>query len=155
MKKVFYFAAALVCLLFASCAPRIQFTRVVALLDLRPLTNDGFFITESDAVGFDYQAIGVMSLLEISGEDKNYETPKTVIEKNTDDDLYYKSYVSKPSKHWKNANGYSALSELVRKAKEEGGNGIINLKVKYNYEYVNGRPSNLVSVEATGMVIKR
>ena len=42
-----------------------------------------------------------------------------------------------------------------RKAKEEGANGIINLSIKYNWVELSDKYKYLVSVEISGMLIKR
>lgn len=156
MKKLIYLTSFILMVFLGSCSRNTtQFTQIGTLLDLRPLTNDGFFITESNSVGFDYQPIGVMTLLEVSGEDENHVVTKQEVKSDYSDDLYFSAIIKKQSKKWKDADGFSALTELVRLAKEEGANGIINLKIKNNWFMVNNKPQYIISVEVSGMLIKR
>ena len=141
------------------------------ILDLKPLTNDGFFITESGSVSFNYQPLGVLEVEEESGTKeyrvKNFSKPKK--EKNkekhgkvekpkrADDDLYYKEPGEKKVKEtvnqeddlknldWISASTYTALEELVRIAKEEGADGIIGLRIQKDHS----------SVFVSGTMIKR
>lgn len=158
MKKIFLLCAVALTLIFTSCSQHVtQFGQAVYFLDLRPLTNDGFFITESNSVGFDYQSLGVMTLYEFSGEDKTYVVSQEEIKKDFRDELYLQSTIKKMNKHWREANGLSALTQLVNTAKEIGANGIINLSIKYHYSTSeeNKAMRYLIYVEVSGMIIKR
>lgn len=156
MNKLSLIVGAVLVALLTSCkASTPQFYHEAYFLDLRPLTDDGFFITESNSVGFDYQPIGTMTLYEFSGEDKTYVVTQEEVEKDWNDGIYVQTGIKMRSSHWRTATGKSALDELVKLAKNEGANGIINLTIKYNYYVYNNTPMYLENVQISGMLIRR
>lgn len=156
MNKLSLIVGVVLVALLASCKSSTPaFKHEAYLVDLRTMTDDGFFITESNSVGFDYQPIGVMTLFEYSGEDKTYVVTQQEVQQDLNDGIYVQSMMKRQSKHWRTADSQSALNEMVRVAKEQGANGIINLSIKYNYYIYNEVPMYLESVEVRGMLIRR
>ena len=107
-----------------SCAPKYYITS--GCVDFSNLTKDGFFITESNSVNFDYKPIGSIY-------------------------SYISSGVSKRNYTWINANYDDALIELKREAVSRGSNGIINL----SYNITRDKSYNTLSVYLEGMAIKK
>ena len=114
------------------------------------IAGPNFFITESDAVGFDYAGIASLYVVESTGATK-VEKKK---DKYAKDDIYGEDsnkfyYVTSGVR---NADIRSALAFAVEKAKELGGNGIIKLRTNVEWDAIKNRPDH---VEVTGMVIRR
>lgn len=135
--------------LLSGCSMR-QFSHYVGLLDYSAVP--GMFITESNSVSFEYQPVGSILVMEISGDAKK-EKKKT---KELDDiygdgqdhsgEIYYVS-----AGNWRYANMQSALNYAAERAKELGGNGIINLRTDVLLDEHNHIDKAIVR----GMVIKR
>ena len=70
------------------------------------VTNNNFFMSESNSVSFDYQPIGSVRSLVTSGYERNKFIKVTPEE---------------------------ALQVLYMEAEKNGANGIINLKIEYHY----------------------
>lgn len=128
MKK-FLFITSIVFLL-SSCAVKYPYRQYSAVVDFTEYTNQGFFITESNSVSFDYDPIGSVSSVVKSG----YEVlgQEMSAKGNMKDDVYYHENTGKLKfGKYISANIEDALSELVNASKELGANGIINLEVNY------------------------
>jgi uncharacterized protein YbjQ (UPF0145 family) len=90
---------------------------------------DDFFITESNSVSFDYEPIGSVTAIAESGYLK-------------------RKYIR--------ATANDALRVLYNEAEKNGANGIINLKITYNWEYDKyGNMISLSSIAVTGMAIRK
>ncbi len=143
MKKLLTFASA--ALLLVSCAsvqmpaPRSY----VSVIDYSALTGEGFFVTESNSVSFNYEPIGSIMVEEVGGWGKIQ--PKDVGK----DDAY-------SSRSGKNVYLYPEMSDafgtLKKQLAEMGANGIINLKVTTNYSQELNATTSIV---LTGMAIRR
>ncbi len=106
-----------------------KYSVITGSVDYSQYTKSGFFITEANSVSFSYNPIGSVTAVVTSGNDGG-----KFVEANYEDALYY----------------------LHSKAKEIGGNGIINLKFEFipsrNLQYGVVTMSQVV---ATGMAIRR
>lgn len=152
MKKTFLIIAST--LLLASCAtvyhpaPRT----VVGIVNYAPLTSQGIFVTESNSVGFDYEALGSIFVFDKSGwVRKDGKDAKDVDPK----EAYYIG--SSSNKDWRRVEPTveECLSKLASKLKSLGANGIINLKITTSY---NVNPVDKVTypeIAVTGMAIKK
>jgi hypothetical protein len=139
MKKLLSFA--LLAFLMSSCAPKVE--RFVSYFDYTPVTEAyGVHFTESDAVSFDYEALGSLCVVETSGVvTTEYTDPKG------DDAIYGPTKATK--KEYQKASGQSVLQLLAQEAKKAGGDYILKLSI---------RPTKVNSnnaYEASGMVVKR
>lgn len=130
MRK-FLFISAMALLLSACAVPKRAYTSYSTSFDFTEFTNDGFFITESNSVSFDYDPIGsisgvVTSGYEVLGKDKQRESKMK-------DDVYYQEKNEKVRYgEYKYADFRNVLFEIVESAKKLGANGIINLDVVYS-----------------------
>lgn len=93
MKKIFYLFTLLA---LSSCSP----VTFIGMLDYRPLTNKGLFVTESNSVGFDYEPIGSLNISRTSGWVDGRFSPSSV------EQMY---------------------SDILDEAKKLDANGIINM----------------------------
>lgn len=111
----------------------------VFMIDYSMLTQQGYFVTESNSVSFDYEAIGSIYAEEVGGW-----VPKDGKPKSTDPKENY--YINSGRKHiYQKPNLQNTYVNIANKLKAVGANGIINLKVS-NY-------SNKIII--TGMAIKK
>lgn len=114
------------------------------VIDYSRYTSQGFFITESNSVSFDYKPIG--SVVTVVKGTKKKETGK----QNDGDSIQKrkKSFFEEPRAEYYSV--YEAIDEFVRKSKNTGANGTINFKVSYtnDKEFGNG-------YVITGMAIKK
>lgn len=138
MKKVFF--SALILIFMCSCYPKM--IRSSFVLDYRPFSKEGFFVTESNSVSFKYQPIGSVSSELISGATPYYansKSPKSEnVPKSTMSDVDKLTY----------ATPDGALKELYNTCVLLGANGVVSLKItKY---FVKGR----TAWSASGMAIK-
>ena len=132
MKKIILTVMAT--LLLFSCNSKYYVTS--GGLDFTSLTKDGFFITESNSVNFEYNPIGLVYATSNSGDAK-YTKRKS-------------SDRSYPTRNWKWANYEDAIFYLKKEAVSRGANGIINLK----YSKTLSKEGNVISVDMSGMAIK-
>lgn len=151
MKKVIL----LVCSLFAlaSCSVKVPYLKQTYFTDYRAFTQNGFFITESDAVSFDYDAVGHMEVLLRSGHemvesgkvDKNGAVVPKV------------GLLEKKSGGYKIATLQDAINEFREKAIQEGADGALSLQIKsIVLEGSNAitDPDVIVGYRISGMLIK-
>lgn len=109
------------------------------MIDYSMLTQQGYFVTESNSVSFNYEAIGSIYAEEVGGWVPKNGKPKSM-------DPKEKYYINSNQKHiYQEPNLQNAYANIANKLKAEGANGIINLKIsKY---------SNKIII--TGMAIKK
>lgn len=135
--------------LFSSCAPKVLYTSNVGFVDYSSYQNEGIFLSESNSVNFEYDAIGSVTAVVFSGEAVLSQT------QHVDKDEMYGEYTTVKNKMgWKTARPEDALNEAVTQVKSRGGNGLINIKITPTTEMTASkvvRSGFLVS----GMVIKR
>lgn len=159
MRKIFLFFIAVSMM---SCSAQVYYYKSVAYspVDFRPYTESGFFITESNSVGFDYKPVSLVFAYVASGylPDENNIATDTgesfePVSSTFRDDMYYRPKRVKPvdiSKlEYRAATQADAVEKLVQAAKELGANGIINLKLQVDYGEVGLDPT----YSATGMAI--
>lgn len=135
MKKILTLCA-VAALMMCSCETANKFQQSAGFIDYSMF--HGMFLTESNSVSFEYLPIGSLYAEEISGE---YQIVKKKIGNN---EIYGDEYAVVDGKY-RHASPQSALAFAADKAKEMGGNGIINLRI----EKIDG------GYCVTGMVIKR
>ncbi|MDE7466714.1 MAG: hypothetical protein K2M59_09915 [Muribaculaceae bacterium] len=131
---------------FVSCYPKSH--DEVYYLDYSALNRQGFYITESDVVAFDFDPVGSVLLIQHSGYEDiviskdpyQMDSPKGYT-----DDIYGSGNVKK-KKSYKAASVPGALSSLSQVAKDLGADGVINLK--FSGDAVRG-------IAVSGMLIKR
>ncbi len=109
--------------MMTGCAslPAIPFEQNANYIDYAAFP--GMFISESNSVGFEYKPLASLYAEELSG------AFKVVKKEVTNDEIYGTSYQIVDGKTRK-ANPQSALAFAIEKAREMGGNGIINLKIQ-------------------------
>lgn len=156
MKKGIYsiIAVAMAVALLTGCVPKTY--HEIYFTDYSSYADHGFFITESSTVPFDYKPIGSLYLIEHSGavELKDYKEIKEEnnIRKSKPsdyDDIYSDPYkVGKKKYKWKYADAYSAMNAAVDFAKERGGDGIMNIRIKVDEK-------NKGIFHVSGMIFKR
>ena len=119
-------------------------------LDFAEYQKEGFFITESNSVNFDYTPIGSVSGINVAG----YKMAGTTLKVYSDDVFRTenKSFVQTTSEFIP-ATQKAVLAEMVKKAKEIGANSIINLNIKY-FSHSDGKTSR-AGYEGSGMAIKK
>lgn len=123
----------------------------IRMVDYSWLTEQGIFVTESNSVSFDYEAVGSISVESSSGyEPRDKDKHVTTIEKG---DGIYTTYLvdswSKTKFDYYPASLEDMFGELNSELKEKGADGIVNFKI--NYDRIEGR--NIIRI--TGMAIKR
>lgn len=151
MKK--YLVFILLTALLSSCVlVKHPYNRYSTVVDFEKYTSQGFFITESNSVSFDYEPLGSLSAIIESG----YEVIGTKGDQ-TDDVYYHTRSSNNKYGDYISATIDDVVEDLVFAAADVGADGLINLKT----EYVSGtydkygnvlRPSMYI---ATGMAIKR
>lgn len=140
---------ALASVLFTACAPKIYYTTQTSIIDYQAYANEGFFLTESNAVSFDYTPIGSVFTIVESGIANEKQVPSR-----------FKTYdfEGKPMmetvREWKSASPDDAIQAAIADAKAKGANGIINLKIS-STSYVAKNGKQAVTITLTGMAIKR
>lgn len=131
----------------ASCMTS-HFTNKVYYTDYSNLSKQGFFVTESNSVSFDYEPIGSMVLQQESGQTK-VKVEKEKKKVTGYDDIYGEERPQKQPKtksNYKWATAQGAMADFAAEAKQRGANGVIGLKITYGPEY---------SVIVSGMIIKK
>lgn len=149
MKKFVLFTAAVAAMVLPGCKPvEPMFIQEAFVLNYEAIAGPNFFITESDAVGFDYVGVASLDVFEVSGGTKIEKK-----DRRDKDDVYGDHMVTYYDTSGKRvANVKSALSYAVQEAKKLGGDGIIRLQTKTQWDDLNRR---IKWVEVTGMVIRR
>ena len=152
MRKVFFLITLSAVLSACSAVKYKEAYRVrESIVDYSRYAEDGFFITESNSVSFEYTPIGSVSVSISPGYD--------VIGKEIDQ---YERLVNKYGEELKTANIYDAIDQLKLRCEEMGANGVINLTIKYDevpymeevgYGYKREFKSNRITI--CGMAIKR
>nr|DAY04099.1 MAG TPA: Selenium binding protein [Caudoviricetes sp.] len=105
------------------------------ILDYSPLTSKGFYVTESNSVSFDYQAIASVSATEVAGwvkKGKKQVISDGTLRKNVDE--LYVNMESKPSsgKYIRvSPDINAAMDRMVGILRTVGANGIINLNIQW------------------------
>lgn len=130
MKKVPIIFAVLLSIILTGCGPTAQYIERVDFLDYSEYSKEGFFITESNSVSFDYIPLGSIAVYMYAGEGGNWYLVNGVMR-------YKSNSLPYPGR---------ALELAVSESKRIGGNAIINLKIS---------PStiNLIGVDQSGFIL--
>lgn len=139
---LFYFLVLSACSVSNLPAPKSE----IDMIEYSMLTKEGYFVTESNSVSFDYEAIGSIYAIEVGGwVSKDGRSEST--------DLKEKYYINSNHKQvYQTPNLQKAYRNLANKLKSVGANGIINLKVSFTTDSAIGNPQKIV---ITGMAIKK
>ena len=129
---------------------------IVSVLDYSPLTSKGIFVTESNSVGFEYEAIGSIYI-----EMRNGTVKKSNQSKNRDEyDIIYSSKHNRSPQSiperseltkQKSYNIDDAVKRLAYELQNLDANGIINLKIQHVETNITHGEGYVI----TGMAIKR
>lgn len=128
MKKQLFFLPVL--FLIMSCATKPPYKENVLFLDYSYFQQNNFFVTESDAVSFNYDAVGSMHVIINSG----YEVlNQKIVGKNDSNDDMYKNEGGTRTKYgkFKVPKVEDAFKLLYEEATKVGANGILNLKIEH------------------------
>lgn len=133
MKKSCYPLLVMLIALLSSCvSPKLSQVEMVNFLDYSKYTNQGFFITESNSVSFEYAPMATVTVTVLWGDEAQWVVENGVAKKRYGD-----------------ASPERALELAVKRSREKGANAIINLHIE-SVE-LNGRPGILL----TGMAVDR
>ena len=155
MKKVLFL---LFCIsFFSSCSVSLPTPKsTINVVDYSILTEKGIFVTESNSVNFEYEAIGSVIAEETDGwvkqsQLKNKEKQFRKIYQ----DEYYEDYqhISFGKRVFVPADLNNVLQNLGEQLINMGANAIINLKIDYVKTPYNKTSLNTIIV--TGMAIKK
>lgn len=127
---------------FSSCTPK--FSQYVGMVDFRPYMEEGFFVTRSNSVSFDYEPIGYVETIVESGNDKSVKIENKY--KKEFEQTYYSNA------KWRSATSEDAMKVIVEKSKQVGADALIDIEFKV---YTNSSSGNIERVYAGGMAIKR
>lgn len=137
MKK--YLIVGLFAVFLSGCASRAVWHTVS--IDYTSYYNEGFFITESNSVSFDYEPVGSFVTTVISGTVRQTQRHRGRNVTRT---------VNKVMDH------SDALNELVYQCKQKGADAVINVKYRVLHKAKSYDPNNTeTSYEISGMAIKR
>ena len=132
---------------FTSCAPKITYFENVRLVDFSKYTEQGIFLTESNSVSFDYEPVGSINVMILSGYEKKIKSSKTVENDIYGDELYEIRKTAQGDFIF--ATPQAAIAKAVEQLEAMNANGIINLNIRYIHStYQPG-------YELTGMAIRR
>lgn len=129
-------------LALSSCTPK--FSQYVGMVDFRPYMEEGFFVTRSNSVSFEYEPIGYVEAIVESGNDKSIKVENKY--KKEFEQTYY------TSAKWRNATSEDAMKVIVEKSKQVGADALIDIEFKV---ITNSSSGNIERVYASGMAIKR
>ncbi len=122
------------------------------VIDYSRYLKQGFYITESNSVSFDYEPVGsVVTILKGLQNSKQVE----VYNEYSETDAQYSAKNNRvPKTKIKTVNNnytiYDAIDEFTSKCKEVNANGVINFQIKYTYDVTYGS-----GYEISGMAIKK
>lgn len=153
MKRILFITS--IVFLLSSCGVKIPYKQYSTFVDYTQYTNQGFFISESNSISFDYEPIGSVRSFVESGYEvlKNNNSNKETTNTHT---YSYDELSKMKFGKYVYASPDAAISELVSKAKEIGANGIINLDVGY-IPATTDKNGNVISASSyivSGMAIK-
>ena len=150
MKAKFTISTAIVLgLMLTSCSPKILYSEAVGFVDYSTYQDQGMFLTESNSVNFEYDAIGSVTVVVYSGN--TVVSPTSRVEAN---DIYGDETTIQSKMKWKSASPEDALNAAVKQVSNKGGNGLINIKITPTTEIGTSRTSRSGFL-VTEMAIKR
>ena len=137
-------------LMLTGCYAKYEAVKNAYILDYTEFTSKGFFITESNSVNFEYDALGSAAGVSYDGYEVIYKKDQMsddTYTRLTDIKVKYGKFIaSKP---------IDALRELCIKVIEEGGNGVINVKIESTSRNIPGTSNSTYGYIATGMAIRK
>lgn len=149
MCKLKFIMASMIAIMLNSCVSAPKFEQYVGFIDYVKIADEyNVFVTEANSVSFDYSPVGSIDVTEISGM-KEVPVVSSVPSDTIKSSVKSAKGYSKTKSLYVLATPESAVCFAAKKAKEMGGNGIINLDIQFTVH--NNRPAYVVS----GMVIKR
>lgn len=128
---------------FSSCLTP-KFSQYVGMVDFRPYMEEGFLVTRSNSVSFDYEPIGYVEAIVESGNDKSVKVENKY--KKEFEQTYY------TNAKWRSATSEDAMKVIVEKSKQAGADALIGIDFKV---YANSSTGGIDRVYASGMAIKR
>lgn len=147
--KAYLLTIIMVAFMLTSCAPKVLYTKSVGFVDYSAYQHKGIFLTESNSVNFEYEAIGSVTAVVYSGNVVLSQTQ--YIDKN---DTYGDNTTVKTKKGWKVASPEDALEAAVAQVTSKGGDGLINIKITPSTE-IDASKTTRSGFLITGMAIKR
>ncbi|WP_106832183.1 hypothetical protein [Parabacteroides pacaensis] len=145
MKKILLLPAITFCIFFTSCMPTAKFSTSSSFVDYTKYTTKGFFISEANSVSFEYDAIGSISTLVLSGTE-NKQNKKNNNAKNVS---YGDGLLTTHKIIY--ATQQDVVDGLYNEAVKQGANGIINLKIEPYFNTLTKREG----LQGSAMAIKR
>lgn len=146
MKKSIIIAIAAAFL--TSCAPKMQYVANSAYINYQTYADQGVYITESNSVSFEYSPLGSVSATVFPGYVKAVRPSQYGYT-----DLNGNPQLTEEYNKWQPADVNDAIALAVEKAKEQGGNGIINFKIQPTSE-TDGKVARYGFL-VSGMVIRK
>lgn len=119
--------------LFLGCAPSIPKPseyKSMSYIDYESYFKNGFYLTESNSVGFEYIPMGTVNYILMGGYKTSKVEEKTEI--NPDAKFSVKEKRKKTDTYLLTREEYSvyeAIDQVVNECKKKGANGIINLRI--------------------------
>ncbi|RZK63132.1 MAG: hypothetical protein EOO85_31595 [Pedobacter sp.] len=126
---------------------------VSSAIDYSEYLKQDMFLSESNAVSFQYQPVASVSVVQLSG----YEVKQSG-QRAYNDDAYQSSQshvVTTTTNKYIYASKEEVLKQLVKEAKSKNANAIINLEIKPVIVTTPKGYSYLQGYSATGMAIKK
>lgn len=146
MNKIYLFFICMLIIIFTSCNVYDPYIISNHTIDFSSYSKEGFFITESNSVSFEYEPIGSIITEVYSG----YNAEEIKIKE--ENEIYGEITKTIKKGVYVKASPDDAIYFLIEQAKELGANGIINLKIQpvsSKNEY------KIIGYYVTGMAIKK
>ncbi len=145
MKQFLFFVTTI---LLMSCSVKHIYTATSQVLDYEKYSKQGFFITESNSVSFDYTPIGSVLVRVYSG----YVYEGTEYVKKFKSNGTYTEIPTIRAGEWKDCDLNDAFAQLHQEAISRGANGVINLKYEFIHSFSDNTPNRWI---VTGQLIRR
>ena len=148
MKKALFLLVSM--FIFASCATYQPAPKsFISMIDYSTFTKQGIYVTESNSVNFDYEAIGSICVEELGGwvskKKSEYSDPK---------EQYYIGSGMR-NKVYIQPDIQEAFKKLMDKLSQSGANGLINMRIEFTTELDLTSKLTIDKIIVSGMAIKR
>lgn len=147
--KHFLWMVALLMLGLSSCKSSYPYYQSVGYLDYSQFAKEGIYLTEANSVSFDYEPLGSVSATLRSGYKEGERVSKFQYT-----DMMGQSHKTEKYSKWTHPTCDDALRLVAECAKEQGANGVINLKTQTYTTLLSGGKES-ITIVATGMAIKK
>jgi hypothetical protein len=134
--------------LLMGCSVKHIYTATSQVLDYEKYSKQGFFITESNSVSFDYTPIGSVVVRVFSG----YVNEGTEYVKKFKSNGTYTENPTIRAGEWKDCDLNDAFTQLYKEAISKGANGVINLKYEFSPSFSDYTPDRWI---ITGQLIRK